>query len=103
MKKDDIKLDKNFLYDCLLKLETREEIAAFMEDLCTVQELNSITQRLWVAVLLKQNKTYTAIAASTGSSTATISRVNRSLSYGTGGYDRLFEKLGDLKENYRNE
>ncbi len=103
MKKEDIKLDRNFLFDCILRFKSREELAAFMEDLCTVQELNSITQRLYVAVLLRQKQTYTSIAAHTGSSTATISRVNRSLSYGTGGYDMLFEKMGDIKEIFKDE
>ena len=95
MKKDEISLDRNFLYDCILSLNSREELAAFFEDLCTVQELNSITQRLMVADLLKKKATYASIASKTGSSTATISRVNRSLSYGTGGYDIVFKKVKD--------
>ena len=93
MNKENPSLDRNFLYDCILCLDSREELAAFFEDLCTVQELNSITQRLMVADLLKKKATYASIASKTGSSTATISRVNRSLSYGTGGYDIVFQKI----------
>lgn len=99
-KKDNSLLSRDFLYECILTLKSKKDCASFFEDLCTIQELNSIAQRLEVARLLKQGKTYTTIAAETGSSTATISRVNRSLSYGTGGYDLAF---GKLKEKDNNE
>ncbi len=82
-----------FLYDAILELKDREEAAKFFEDLCTVNELKSLSQRIVVAKMLKQHCVYSDIVAKTGASTATISRVNRSLSYGAGGYDDIFERL----------
>ena len=83
----------DFLFDSILKLETREECYKFFEDLCTVNELKSISQRVVVAKMLTAKRVYSDIVAATGASTATISRVNRSLSYGEGGYDIVFERL----------
>ena len=83
----------DFLFDSILKLETREECYKFFEDLCTVNELKSISQRVVVAKMLTEKRVYSDIGAATGASTATISRVNRSLSYGEGGYDIVFERL----------
>ena len=83
----------DFLFDSILKLETREECYKFFEDLCTVNELKSISQRVVVAKMLTEKRVYSDIVAATGASTATISRVNRSLSYGEGGYDIIFERL----------
>lgn len=83
----------DFLFDSILKLETREECYKFFEDLCTVNELKSISQRVAVAKMLTEKRVYSDIVAATGASTATISRVNRSLSYGEGGYDIVFERL----------
>ena len=74
------------LYDALLSMETREEMRGFLDDLCTIQEINSLAQRYEMARLLKQGFTYAQIAEKTGASTATISRVNRCLVYGAGGY-----------------
>ena len=85
----------NHLFDAILCLETREECYDFFEDLCTVNELLSISQRYEVASMLKSRKTYLEIAEKTGASTATISRVNRSLNYGNDGY---YLVLGRLKE-----
>ena len=85
----------NHLFDAILCLETREECYDFFEDLCTVNELLSISQRYEVASMLKSRKTYLEIAEKTGASTATISRVNRSLNYGNDGDDLV---LGRLKE-----
>ncbi|MCM1088371.1 MAG: YerC/YecD family TrpR-related protein [Muribaculaceae bacterium] len=82
------------LFDAILCLETKEECYNFFEDLCTVNELLSITQRFEVASMLKNHKTYLEIAEKTGASTATISRVNRSLNYGTDGYQLVFDRLG---------
>ena len=73
----------DFLFDAILCLESREECYSFFEDLCTVNELISISQRLQVAAMLKNHCTYLEIAEKTGASTATISRVNRSLHYDT--------------------
>ncbi|MBR5968763.1 MAG: TrpR YerC/YecD [Lachnospiraceae bacterium] len=81
------------LFDAILTLETKAECAAFFEDLCTVGELLSMSQRLAVAGMLRQGRTYLEIAESTGASTATISRVNRSLAYGEDGYDIIFARL----------
>lgn len=81
------------LFDAILCLETKEECYAFLEDLCTVNELLSLSQRFEVATMLKSHKTYLEIAAKTGASTATISRVNRSLTYGNDGYNMIFERL----------
>ncbi len=81
------------LFDAILCLETKEECYAFFEDLCTVNELLSLSQRFEVAAMLKKHKTYLEIAEKTGASTATISRVNRSLNYGNDGYTMIFERL----------
>lgn len=83
----------DFLFDSILKLESREECYKFFEDLCTVNELKSISQRVVVAKMLTEKRVYSDIVAATGASTATISRVNRSLSYGEGGYNIVFERL----------
>ena len=85
----------DFLLDSILKLENKEECYAFFEDLCTVNELLSISQRALVAYLLRKKKTYLEIAEETGASTATISRVNRALNYGCDGYDLVFERIED--------
>ena len=85
----------NHLFDAILCLETREECYDFFFFFCTVNELLSISQRYEVASMLKSRKTYLEIAEKTGASTATISRVNRSLNYGNDGYDLV---LGRLKE-----
>lgn len=82
----------DFLFDCILKLKTKEECYAFFEDLCTIPEIKAMTQRVLVAKLLSEKKVYNDIVAETGASTATISRVNRSLAYGAGGYEMMFSK-----------
>lgn len=86
------------LFDAVLCLETKKECYDFFEDLCTVNELLSLSQRFEVATMLKDKKTYLEIAEKTGASTATISRVNRSWNYGTDGYELIFERLKN-KEN----
>lgn len=80
-------------FRAVLSLENGEECYAFFEDICTVNELLSLSQRLEVAKMLREQKTYLDIAEKTGASTATISRVNRSLNYGNDGYDMIFERL----------
>ena len=82
------------LFDAILCLENREECYTFFEDVCTVNELLSLSQRYEVAKMLREKRTYLDIAESTGASTATISRVNRSLNYGSDGYDMVFKRLG---------
>lgn len=74
------------LCDALLSMKTREEMRCFLDDLCTIQEIVSLSQRYEMARLLKNGLTYAQIADKTGASTATISRVNRCLVYGAGGY-----------------
>ena len=85
--------NRQFLYEAILKLESLEECEAFFEDLCTVQELESISQRLVVAKLLTEDKVYTDIVECTGASTATISRVNRTLQSGRDGYSIIFDRF----------
>mgnify|MGYP000671117424 FL=1 len=83
------------LFEAILCLKTKEECYDFFEDLCTVNELLSLSQRYEVASMLKDHKTYLEIAEKTGASTATISRVNRSLNYGNDGYELVFNRLSD--------
>lgn len=82
------------MFEAILTLKTPEECYAFFEDVCTVNELLSLSQRYEVAKMLREKKTYLDIAERTGASTATISRVNRSLNYGNDGYDLVFTRLG---------
>ena len=86
------------LFDAILSLENREECYTFFEDVCTVNELLSLSQRFEVAHMLKEKKTYLEIAEKTGASTATISRVNRSLNYGNDGYEMVFSRLKEKEE-----
>lgn len=80
-------------FEAILMLKTLDDCYKFFEDICTVRELNSISQRLEVAKLLKIRKTYNEIEKDTGASTATISRVNRSLHYGADGYNLVLDAL----------
>ena len=81
------------LFDAILSLREKEECYTFFEDLCTVNELLSLSQRFEVATMLRDRKTYLEIAEKTGASTATISRVNRSLNYGNDGYEMVFNRM----------
>ena len=81
-------------FEAVLLLENMEECYRFFEDICTIKEMQAITQRLEVAKLLRGKKTYNEIETETGASTATISRINRSLNYGSNGYDLILKKLG---------
>ncbi|MBP3421138.1 MAG: TrpR YerC/YecD [Lachnospiraceae bacterium] len=81
------------LFDAILTLENKEECYSFFDDLCTVNELLSLSQRFEVARMLQDKKTYLEIAEKTGASTATISRVNRSLNYGSDGYELVFGRM----------
>ena len=87
------------LFDAILALENREECYRFFEDLCTVKEISDMAQRLEAAKLLLAGKTYEQIVKSAEISTATISRINRCIQYGSGGYqiviDRMAQKQGD--------
>ena len=83
----------DLLIKSLLALKEPEDAYRFLEDVCTIQELISISQRLHVACLLREKVTYQEIARRTGASTATISRVNRALLYGAGGYQKVLDEL----------
>lgn len=84
----------DYLFQGILSLKDKEECYTFFEDICTINELLSLSQRFEVAKMLREHKTYLEIAEKTGASTATISRVNRSLNYGNDGYDMVFERIG---------
>ena len=83
----------DYLFDAILSLKDKEECYTFFEDICTVNELLSLSQRFEVASMLRNHKTYLEIADKTGASTATISRVNRSLNYGNDGYEMVFTRM----------
>ncbi len=80
-------------FDAVLTLKDREECYKFFSDVCTAKEVKAIAQRFTVAKMLRDKKVYTEIVAKTGASTATISRVNRSLEDSNNGYDIVFERL----------
>ena len=86
------------LFDAILTLETKEECYTFFQDVCTINELLSLSQRYEVAKMLREKKTYLEIAEKTGASTATISRVNRSLNYGNDGYELVFNRMNKKSE-----
>ena len=89
--------ETDHLFDAILKLKDRDECYRFFSDVCTIKELMAMSQRFEVALMLNQGMTYLDIAEKTGASTATISRVNRSLTYGEDGYKLAFTRLG-IKE-----
>ena len=83
----------DFLFKAILELKDMDECYDFFEDLCTVTELKALSQRIVVAKMLSEKCVYTDIVNETGASTATISRVNRSLQYGCDGYDKIFDRI----------
>ena len=85
------------LFDAVLSLRNREECYSFFEDLCTMTELTALSQRFEVAGMLREGRTYMDIAEKTGASTATISRVNRTLLYGNDGYGMVMSRIGQKK------
>ncbi|HJB95869.1 MAG TPA: TrpR YerC/YecD [Candidatus Mediterraneibacter intestinigallinarum] len=87
------------LFEAVLSLKNKEECYIFFEDICTINELLSLSQRFEVAKMLREQNTYLEIAEKTGASTATISRVNRSLNYGNDGYDMVFERINMADPN----
>jgi len=93
-KRDDI----DELFDAVLTLEDREDCYRFFEDICTINEIHAIAQRLQVAKLLSKKKTYSEIEGITKASTATISRINKCLVYGADGYKRVLERLEKEEE-----
>ncbi len=87
-----------FMLQAVLELQTLDECYDFFEDLCTMTELKSMSQRLVVAKMLRDKRVYSEIVKETGASTATISRVNRSLIYGCNGYEEIFKRLAEKGE-----
>ena len=88
------------LYRALLLLQTEEECAAFLEDLCTIKEVQDMAQRLEAASLLKEGHNYQTISGRIGISSATISRVSRCMRYGAGGYRTVLERLEEEETNH---
>lgn len=86
------------LFNAILQLKTTDECRKFFMDLCTVSELKSMSQRMEVALMLKDKQVYTDIAAKTGASTATISRVNRCINYGSDGYNLVIDRMEKKNE-----
>ena len=90
--------ETDHLFQAILTLKNLDECYAFFEDLCTVNELLSLGQRFEVANMLRNHKTYNEVAEVTGASTATISRVNRCLNYGTDGYQLVLSRMEKLEK-----
>ena len=86
------------LFEAIIQLKSVDECFDFFEDLATINEILSLSQRFEVARMLRQHKTYLEIAEKTGASTATISRVNRSLNYGNDGFDLAIQRIQEKKE-----
>ena len=97
MTKNEKREHSDLLYQAILTLKDLDECRKFFSDLCTVAELRAMEQRFEVAMLLSDGMIYNDILERTGASSATISRVNRSLSYGTGAYEKLFQRIKNKK------
>lgn len=87
--------ETDLLFNAILQLKNEDECYQFFEDLCTINELKAMSQRLVVAKMLSEGRVYSDIVESTGASTATISRVKRSLEYGCDSYTMVFNRMGD--------
>lgn len=97
---DKIRTDAmNHLFEAVLSLQSIEECYSFFEDICTINELLTMSQRLEVAGMLRQQNTYVEITEKTGASTTTIGRVNRSLHYGKDGYELVLQRLEENRKN----
>ena len=90
--------DIDELFEAILTLRDQEDCYRFFEDICTINEIHAIAQRLQVAKLLSENKTYSEIEGITKASTATISRINKCLVYGSDGYRRILERLAESEK-----
>ena len=95
----EFKNDLDMLFKAVLELQNIDECYKFFEDIATITELKAISQRIQVAKMLKEKKVYTEIAEATGASTATISRVNKCLNYGQGGYNIVLDRI-NTKNKY---
>ena len=102
MSKNIRRTEVDHLFEAILTLKDKEECYTFFEDVCTINELLSISQRYEVAKLLREGQTYLDISNATGASTATISRVNRSLNYGNDGYDLVLEHVNEQEAENKN-
>ena len=102
LKDTEFKRDLDILFKAILELKDIDECYKFFEDIATINELKALSQRIQVANMLKNKKVYTEIAENTGASTATISRVNKCLNYGEGGYNLVLDRLNSLDENCKN-
>ena len=102
LKETDLKEDLDVLFQAILELRDINECYMFFEDVATINELKALSQRIQVASMLKNKKVYTEIAESTGASTATISRVNKCLNYGEGGYNLVLDRLNNTKVDCKN-
>ena len=89
--------DEELFYEAILTLRTQEECRRFFEDICTIKELQAISQRMRVACLLDSGSNYLEVSEATGASSATISRVNRIFSFGAGGFRRMIERRKERK------
>ena len=81
------------LFDAILSLKTKDECYAFFEDICTIKEIKDMSQRLEVAMLLRQGNSYQKVSDTTKASSATVGRVKRCLDYGSGGYSKIISRL----------
>ena len=102
MSKNIRRTEVDHLFEAILTLKDKEECYTFFEDVCTINELLSISQRYEVAKLLREGQTYLDISNATVASTATISRVNRSLNYGNDGYDLVLERVHEKEAENKN-
>ena len=89
--------DAKALFEAILSLENIDECANFFDDVCTIKEIQDLSQRYAVARMLDEGEKYQRIEAATGASTATISRVNKCLAYGSGGYGAVLKKSKQQK------
>ena len=90
--------DFDVFYDAVLTLKNKEECTAFFNDVCTIQELEALAQRMDVAIRLKNGESYIDVNKNTGASTATISRVSKCLNYGDGGYSIVIDSMVDKND-----
>lgn len=96
-KRERRRAETDFLFKAILSLESAGECYDFFEDLCTVKELDDMAQRLKVAAMLSEGKTYDQIVREVEISTATISRINRCIQYGSGGYEKILKRIEKTK------
>ncbi|MBO4360217.1 MAG: TrpR-related protein YerC/YecD [Eubacteriaceae bacterium] len=91
-------INTDILFDAIMSLKSREECYMFFEDVCTVKEIKDMTQRFQAAILLDKGESYVSVTQKVGISSATISRVNRCLNYGAGGYRIAIDRVSGEEE-----